>query len=265
MNFVYKNGLKYLKFDIFPSEVIHGIFTRNGGLSVDPWNSLNVGGTVGDDNTVVKKNRMKSFDAAGRETNSMFDVWQVHSADIVIANAPHSSKKDKELRADGILTDNPEISLFMRFADCTPIMLYDTQLKIVGIVHAGWQGTIKKVVSQAVKSMKANFDSNPENILAGIGPSIGPDHYEIGQDVIEHVKHAFGSRSEELLIKNGEKYHFDLWNANKINLEEAGVTKIEIARICTACNLDDWFSHRAEKGKTGRFGAIIALNQAASF
>jgi copper oxidase (laccase) domain-containing protein len=95
--------------------------------------------------------------------------------------------------------------------------------------------------------------------LAAIGPSIGPDHYEIGEDVITQVRETFGADAESLLEGHGESIHFNLWGANRVLLEKAGVEQIEIAEICTACHTDDWFSHRREKGKTGRFGALIAL------
>jgi hypothetical protein len=107
--------------------------------------------------------------------------------------------------------------------------------------------------------MQKRYSSNPADILAAIGPAIGPDHYEVGEDVITQVKRAFGFDAESLLESHGESVHFDLWKANQILLEMSRVKEIESADICTACHTDDWFSHRAEKGKTGRFGAMIAL------
>jgi copper oxidase (laccase) domain-containing protein len=107
--------------------------------------------------------------------------------------------------------------------------------------------------------MQKQYGSNPADIVAGIGPSIGPDHYEVGADVILQVMHKFGDESDKVLKSHNGKIHFDLWKTNKILLESAGVGQIEIAGICTACNTQDWFSHRAEKGRTGRFGALIAL------
>lgn len=261
MKFNQNNGIRYLSFDIFPKNVIHAMFTRHGGISPEPWASLNVGGTVGDERDNVRQNRYLSFEAVGRSPLSMFDVWQVHSADVVIVNKPHVEYKfPPEFKADAMLTDNPEVSLYMRFADCTPLFLYDTYKKVVGIVHAGWQGTVKRAVGQAVITMSAAYGSKPEDIVAAIGPSIGPDHYEVKGDVIEQVEYAFGGRSKELLQNKNGKVYFNLWEANKITLEEQGVERVEVAGICTACEHEDWFSHRAHKGKTGRFGALIALS-----
>ncbi|MEI7847575.1 MAG: peptidoglycan editing factor PgeF [Chloroflexota bacterium] len=260
MKFISKNGLRYLSFDIFPGGLFQAIFSRSGGTSPSPWGSLNVGGSVGDDNDRVRENRYRSFAALGRSRTSMYDVWQVHSSDIVIANTPHKNPNTySPLKADGMITGNPEVSLFMRFADCTPVLLYDPKKNVAGIAHAGWQGTVKKVCGNIVQSMKAVFGCSPADIMAAIGPAIGPDHYEVGQSVIDQVRYSFGSDSEKLLISNGFRTHFDLWSANQLVLQQAGVEQIEIAGLCTACHVDDWYSHRAQNGKTGRFGALIAL------
>jgi len=120
-------------------------------------------------------------------------------------------------------------------------------------------GTVRRAARAAVQAMQKRYSSNPADILAAIGPAIGPDHYEIGEDVIAQVQNTFGTDAESLLEEHGESIHFNLWKANQLLLENAGVKQIEIAGICTACHTEDWFSHRAEKGKTGRFGALIAL------
>jgi len=147
----------------------------------------------------------------------------------------------------------------MRFADCTPLLFSDATRGVVGIAHAGWQGTVKGVATAAIKAMCENYGSKVENIRAAIGPSIGVDHYEVGDDVIRQVHENFGADAESLLPRYGDRRHFDMWKANRIQLEKMGVTHIETANICTACHLEDWYSHRAEKGKTGRFAVIIAL------
>jgi YfiH family protein len=238
--------------------VVHGIFTRRGGLSTAPWASLNVGATVGDDKDTVKKNRYRAFTALGLPFESAFDVWQVHSNRIVCIDRP-KNMHHLHFRADGILTNTPGVSLFMRFADCVPVLLFDPQKRVIGVVHAGWVGTISNIVGSAIESMANIYQSKPDLIIASIGPSIGVHHYEVGQDVIKQVYKIFGNRSEELLINKNGAVQFDLWKANELLLKESGVNDIEIAGICTACNLQDWFSHRGEKGNTGRFGALIAL------
>jgi YfiH family protein len=256
MPLISHNRLRYFQFDSLSPR--HAIFTRHGGVSPEPWGSLNVGGTVGDDLTRVKKNRILSFEAMGCAPDSMFDVWQIHSADVVCAHAPRPTDESYR-QADIILTDKPQVTLFMRFADCVPLMVYDPVNGVVGIAHAGWMGTLRDVATTTVQAMKKNYDTNPADIIACIGPSIGPDHYEIGADVILQVMQKFGDDSQSLLASHNGKIHFNLWETNRLLLERAGVEKIELAGICTACHTDDWFSHRAEKGRTGRFGALVAL------
>ena len=256
MPLIQHNGLRYFQFDTLQTR--HALFTRHGGVSPEPWSSLNVGGTVGDDLERVKENRLLSFYALGRAPESAFEVWQVHSADVVCVRAPRPQGESLR-QADIILTDTHEVTLFMRFADCVPILLHDARKGVVGLAHAGWRGTLNDVASATVNAMRKHYDSNPADIIAGIGPSIGPDHYQIGADVILQVMQKYGDESELLLKSHNGKIHFDLWKANHLLLERAGVGKIENAEICTACHTADWFSHRAEKGRTGRFGALISL------
>ena len=260
MPFSQSNGLRYYTFDIFPKEIIQAVFTRQGGVSPHPWDSLNVGGSIGDDITHVRENRIRSFRALCRMPESIHDVWQVHSVDVVYADAPRPLDTEYQ-KADIMLTDNPQVTLFMRFADCTPIFLYDPKKQVIGSVHSGWLGTVRGAAQAAVGAMQERYDSKPADILAAIGPAIGPDHYEIGEDVITQVREAFGTDAESLLEAHGESVYFNLWKANQILLEKSGVKEIEIANICTACHTDDWFSHRGEKGKTGRFGAMLALDE----
>lgn len=256
MSFTNNDGIRYFQFETLKTR--HAIFTRHGGVSPEPWGSLNVGGTVGDDLDRVKKNRQLSFRAIGRAPESAFEVWQVHSADVVCARAPRPEHESLR-QADVLLTDQPNVSLFMRFADCVPILVHDPRNGVVGVAHSGWMGTLRDAAGSMVNAMKTEYHSNPADVVACIGPSIGPDHYEIGADVILQVMQKFGDDSDTVLRSINGKIHFDLWKTNEILLERAGVGKIEIAGICTACHTEDWFSHRAEKARTGRFGALIAL------
>jgi purine-nucleoside/S-methyl-5'-thioadenosine phosphorylase / adenosine deaminase len=183
----------------------------------------------------------------------------VHGDRVMVIDAPRPLTREHE-KADALITNKHDVTLLMRFADCVPIFLYDPVKQVIGIAHAGWMGTVKKIGLKTVQKMETVFGVNPGDVLAGIGPSIGPNEYEIGDDVIEAVRVAFPDDVEDLLLKkqNGS-VHLDLWSANRLALIEAGVARIEIAGISTAAHTDDWFSHRAENGKTGRMGALIAL------
>lgn len=251
--------LRFFEFASFPKNLIdHGIFTRNGGVSPKPWKSLNLGGLNGDSRENVIENRQRIFASFKRPVESIFDVWQVHSADVICAESPRLLDAPHQ-KADAILTNRPEITLFMRFADCVPVFFYDPEKKVVAIAHAGWQGTVKNIVGNTVRNMQVQYGCQPENIFAGIGPSIGPDHYEVGADVIEHVQKALGEQSKPVFQPKNGRFMLDLWKTNQILLERAGVKNIEVAGICTACHMDDWYSHRGEHGITGRFGALLAL------
>lgn len=260
MPFVEQPPLKYWVASLLAEAGIpHGVFTRRGGVSPPPWDSLNLGNTVGDERGRVQENLRRVFAALGRPLASRYDVWLVHSATVVCAHTPRPDARP-HIQADAILTDRPDVTLVMRYADCVPILLADPVQRVVGLVHAGWRGTVLGVTKKAVEQMVACYGSRPADILAAIGPSIGPDHYEVGEEVAAQVRAAFGEQAEALLPHpGGRRAHFDLWAANRWLLEQAGVRQIEVAEICTACHLEDWYSHRAEKGKTGRFGTLIAL------
>mgnify|MGYP001027976367 FL=1 len=259
MPFHNKQGLRYFQFSIFDGlPLFHAVLTRRGGSSQRPFESLNFGGTVGDNPDDVLKNHKKTFEVLNFDFRSRFDVWQVHGNEILCANAPRDPKSGFQ-KADGILTDNPGITLFMRFADCVPILLADPTKGVIGIVHAGWEGTLKQISRLAIEKMSEQYGSNPADIRAGIGPSICGSCYQVGKDVLTAFKKSFGDKAEMFFQNKDSRLYLDLWTANRFSLETSGVEKIEVAGLCTAENLDDWFSHRAEGGRTGRFGVLMSL------
>lgn len=260
MPFIETDGLRYYSFDLLEgSGVRQAVFTRRGGVSPSPWASLNVGGLNGDPRENVIENRRRMFAVFGRPVESLFDVWQVHSADAVASSQPRPLDAAHQ-KADIILTDRPEVTLFMRFGDCVPLLLVDPHRRAICLAHAGWQGTVKKVARAAVAAMQAQYGSRPEDLLVGIGPSVGVHHYQVGQNVVDAVETAFGSDAQSLLPEYNDHAHFDLWAANRLTLEQCGVRSVEVSGVCTVCHVRDWFSHRAEQGKTGRFGALLALD-----
>jgi YfiH family protein len=260
MALIEAGGIRYFTFDLFNDfKLKQGIFMRQGGVSPAPWNSLNTATSVGDSHVNIIQNRARIFSALERRVESLYDVWQVHSNEVVCADQARGLDTPPK-KADAIFTDRSEVTLFMRFADCVPIFLYDPAHKAIGIVHAGWKGTVNKIAKAAVEAMQLRYKSDPEQVMAGIGPSIGPDHFEVGPDVSEMIKAAFGADATRISHNSVGHTHLDLWKANTLVLNEAGVKDVQVSGICTACNTADWFSHRAEHGKTGRFGAIFALD-----
>ena len=199
MSFLERDGLRFFQFDSLQGVgVIQAVFTRRGGVSPAPWSSLNLGGTVGDEVACVIENRRRCFSAVEREVESLFDVWQVHSTEIICTESPRPLQSAHQ-KADGILTDHSEITLMMRFADCVPIFLFDPRLRVVGMVHAGWVGTVNQIGKAAVEAMQARYGSRPEEILVGIGPSICATHYPVGNEVVEQVRSVFGSEANHVL------------------------------------------------------------------
>ena len=258
MEQVRSEGLTYYQFDLWP-DMTHGIFTRDGGVSQVPWSSLNLGGNVGDDPKAVRRNHELMYAALGLSERRACTVWQIHSADVVIVTNPVRGRRWLAL-ADGMITDRAETPLAMRFADCTPLLFHDPTKGVIGIAHAGWRGTVQGIGRQMVEAMVQAYGCKPSNIQAGIGPSIGPERYQVGEEVVKAVEEYFGA-TERLIRRDDtdQTAYFDLWAANQHDLERAGVEQIDVAGICTALRTDEFFSHRAEKGRTGRFGAVLSL------
>jgi YfiH family protein len=237
--------------------LIHGVFSRLGGVSSHPWQSLNLGGTVGDDPASVEENLARLLSSLHISSEQLAQVNQIHSNLVVKVERP----MDSEFQGDAMITDCPELLLLMRFADCVPILYFDPVNRAVAIAHAGWKGTLLNVAGETVNHMADEFGTTPQKLRVGIGPSIGPDHYLIGEDVIREVKTTYSSQTDEVLVNHPEGVKFNLWTANRINLNKAGVTEVEVSGICTGCDLNHWYSHRVEKGRTGRFGAVIGIGK----
>ncbi|MCK4800898.1 MAG: peptidoglycan editing factor PgeF [Anaerolineales bacterium] len=252
-------GLRYFQFESLAAEkVTQAIFTRLGGISPRPWDSLNLGSTVGDDLDRVAGNKHKVLESIGFSESRLAQIHQVHSARVIKIEGP-AVDKSRLIPGDAMITDIRDLLMLMRFADCVPIYIYDPVNHAAALAHAGWKGTVQGIARETVRALEKEYGSNPKDLLAGIGPSIGPDHYQIGDDVIQEVKNAYGDTWSQVLKFDHDGVKLNLWRANEIALEYAGVKNIEIAGICTACETGDWFSHRAEKGKTGRFAAVFAL------
>ncbi|MBI5930180.1 MAG: peptidoglycan editing factor PgeF [Chloroflexi bacterium] len=249
----------YYQFEFWQSAPLkHGVFTRLGGVSQAPWDSLNVGGNIGDDVEAVAQNHERIYAALELDGSRACTVWQVHGAETVVANGPLPDRKWLA-KADGIVTDKIGLPLAMRFADCVPILFYDPVRHVIGMAHAGWRGTVQGAALSTLVAMRDTYGSQPADVLAAIGPSIGPENYQVGPEVVEAVQAYFGSTDGLIHWTDDGSAYFNLWEANRLTLARAGVEQIEVAGICTASHTHEFYSHRAEKGQTGRFGAVMAL------
>ncbi len=254
-------SLIYYQFDHLSShlEITHGLFTRLGGHSRPPWASLNAGRSVGDDPAAVQANLDLIARAAGTAAADMVSPHQIHGAAVCIVDERHKGQIIPQ--CDALITQTPGLLLTLRFADCTPILLYDPIQSVVSLVHAGWRGAAAGIVQAAVQKMGDAFGCRPADILAGIGPAIGPCCYEVGQDVYAAIRQALPHRPDLLSPRRDGHWHLDLWQTNAEWLRRAGVQQIQVAGTCTACHTDEWFSHRAEHGATGRFAAVIGIRE----
>lgn len=261
MPFQDKDKLRYFTLSSFDKLGIqHGFFTRIGGVSPQPWVSLNVATCVGDAREHVIENRNRILEIFGKRYDSVFDTWQIHSDIVRCSENPRPVETPHE-KGDAVITANPEVMLMMVFADCVPVFFYDTRKNVIAIAHAGWQGTAKHIVCRTIEKMQQEYGSDAQDIIAGIGPSIGVDHYEIGESTVSVVKESFPGEEDRILQKRAGKLYFDMWQANALLLESYPLKSIEIAGVCTACDLKNWYSHRAENGNTGRFAAVLTLKK----
>lgn len=238
-------------------QITHGITTRTGGMSNDAFASLNLSLMVNDDAEKVKQNRKIVADAFAVKAENLKIPRQQHTNHVLVINHDHPL----DLTADAFISSEKNIALAVLLADCVPILMYDKENQVIAAVHAGWRGTVANIVLATIYKMQQNYNTRPENIIAGIGPSIGPEVYEVGLEVKEAADNSLGDNHGSI-EKRDEKYFFNLWKANQVQLESAGVSaeNIEVAGICTYQNSEVFFSARKTKPVTGRFAAVIKLN-----
>lgn len=288
--------LQFSHYQAFP-ELIHGVFTRKGGYSEAPYSSLNTSAPPrggGDTFINVVRNRQLALQALHISDQPSATLWQVHGADVITLDldSQHTWRTDwanlsyyerawtpEAIRqGDALLSQEREVALALSFADCVPITFYDPKKHVMGIAHGGWRGTARGIVMETVQEMQTHFGCRTEDIYAGIAPAIGPCCYEVSQEVedlfLGHQEFAeqptqpkyqenirASATFSTLQLPTGPSLRLDLQETNRQQLLQAGLVnqQIETMRICTACHTEQFFSHRKEQGKTGRFVVIMAL------
>jgi polyphenol oxidase len=257
----------------------HGVFTRKGGVSEGIYQSLNLSRSTGDALEPVRENRRRMFEALDMRPEHSLTSWLVHSNTVRVVSEADLGQDD--VHADAMITRTRGLALTLRFADCVPVLFFDPRRQVIGIAHAGWMGFTVGVLPATIQAMREAYGCDPQDIRACVGPSIGPDKFEVGEDVAARIQaavpepviiyprirtngHASGHQESLAAISaealNKPKPHVDLWRGAQAQLCAAGVGQVQIAGLCTASNTAEWFSHRAEKGKTGRFGAVIEMD-----
>ncbi len=236
--------------------VPHAFTTRMGGASAPPFDTLNLSRGVGDAPAAVAGNRARVIEALGRTLDDHVEATQVHGRDIAVATAAdRGSTLDG---ADGMLTGDPRVVLAVHCADCVPVLLVDGRRGTVAAVHTGWRGTAAGAAQAAVSAMREACGSDPQDLVAAIGPAIGPCCYEVDAPVFDRFA-AWPWRDAVFVPVRSGRWHLDLWEANRRQLAAAGVPPgaITVAGLCTAHHPALLFSHRRD-GKTGHMAALIA-------
>jgi len=242
--------------ELVGSGVAIAFLTRLGGASAPPFDALNLGHTVGDDLATVEENHNRAFAALGIEPRQVVSPYQIHSTHVRLVSQAHTGTTQPA--TDGLLTATPGVALLLRFADCVPILLFDAKRRAVGIIHSGWKGAAGNIAAAAVTAFARYVGSRPSDLWAGIGPAIGPCCYEVGEEMADTITKISPEGIKALQRRDGGLY-LDLPSLVRAQLAEAGVKQIALSDICTACHTEEWFSHRAENGRTGRFGALAML------
>ncbi|MEI7884808.1 MAG: peptidoglycan editing factor PgeF [Clostridia bacterium] len=267
------NPVKYLcspKLNLF-TELTHGFTLRKGGYSFGLKHELNLALHVNDRYEDVIKNRQLLASSLGFSANRIVTLNQVHSLNGLILSEEDAGKGAFDMQSspgeyDYMITAALNIPLLIMTADCVPILIYDRKKKVIAAVHAGWKGTVQRILDVVIIAMQNNFGTMKEDLIVAIGPCIQQCCYEIGENVESIVKANFTCDEVKQLItkKNGEIF-LNLQLANYFVLIELGLSseQIDILDFCTSCNVDNFFSYRKENGKTGRMGAVIMLNSIA--
>lgn len=266
-----KDGVYYLIFSLLEnlSGVKHGFSTRLGGVSQGYFSTMNLAFTTGDDREAVLENYRRIGRALEIWPEDMVLSYQTHTTNILRVGEKDRGKgvtRERDYRdVDGMITDEPGVALVTFYADCVPLYFVDPVRRAIGLSHSGWRGTVNRMGEKTVQAMAEAFGSRPENILACVGPSICRDCYEVGEDVAQQFAAAFPKAWENDILTAGReegKYQLDLWRANETVLLEAGIlpSHLAITDVCTCCNPELFFSHRASKGKRGNLAAFLQLN-----
>ena len=260
-------------------DFIHAFSTRLGGISQGIYSSMNLSFARGDDENCVHENFRRFTSAIGVPYDSIVMSDQTHTNNVRVITSDDCgnglTRPKSFFDTDGLITNEPGVALFTSFADCVPLFFIDPVHKAIGLSHSGWRGTVTRIGKVTIDMMHNTYGSNPSDIIAAIGPSICSSCYEVSEDVALKFAEEFKDQKDLIVSKQTDyysrhnidkvadstKYQLNLWEANKIVLTEAGIKEenLSITNICTCCNPDFLFSHRASCGKRGNLGAVLMI------
>ena len=264
-----KDGVVFLSYPALERTglVKHGFSTRLGGVSSGMWSTMNLSFTRGDDERCVRENFRRIAEAIGIPEQSIVCSDQTHTVNVrrvTRGDCGNGLTREKSFfDVDGMITDEPGVALATFYADCVPLYFVDVRRKAIGLSHSGWRGTVNRMGARTVEAMEREFGTDPKDLVAAIGPSICMDCYEVSSDVADQFVRDFPEKIHDtiLLDKKNGKYQLNLWEANRFVLEDAGIPRerISMPQLCTCCNPEFLFSHRASGGRRGNLGAFLML------
>ncbi len=265
----WKDGVLYFTFPQLGAQAgfVHGFSSRIGGVSQNEFAGMNLSFSRGDDSDCVRENYRRIASAIGFDDRKIVCSDQTHTNHVREATREDCGKGYLRPRdytdVDGLVTNEPGVVLATFYADCVPLYFIDPEHCAIGLSHSGWKGTVSDIAGVTVRMMQEKYGSRPEALLAAIGPSICQDCYEVSEDVIEQVRESYAKElwSELFYKKENGRYQLNLWEACRQNMLRAGLCPehIEVTDICTCCNPDILFSHRASHGKRGNLAAFLAI------
>ena len=264
-----RNGVTWLSYPKLEQTglVVQGFSTRLGGVSKGIYASMNLSFTRGDEESAVMENYRRISRAMGFPLESIVTSDQTHTVNLRVVGKKDCGSgilRPREFfNVDGMLTDEPGVTLATFYADCVPLYFVDPVHRAIALSHSGWRGTVRRMGQVTVERMAREYGTRPEDLAAVIGPSICRECYEVGPEVAEAFRDEFSADLHNRLFyrKPDGKYQLDLWEANRQVLLAAGLRdeNIGMPGICTCCNPDFLFSHRASRGKRGNLGAFLML------
>lgn len=245
-----ENKVEYVQSELLKDAgVKHAWFTRNGGVSDHPFYSANVSHRKGDRVENVVENRRRLLNSLDLDDKRMAFAYVVSKDKLAVVKSDQAGMEINDV--DALATDTSDLPIGLSVADCLSTLIYDPKQKVIANVHSGWAGLSLQNLCKAIRELEDSYRSKPGDLLAAIGPSIGPKYYEVRDDVAKLF-------SEKYLKPHQDRYLLDLWAAAEDQLKDAGVNQIDNLRIDTFTD-ERFFSHRREQGPTGRFLSVISL------
>ena len=263
-----ENGVPYLSFAALEETglVVNGFSTRLGGASKGKYATMNFAWNKGDDPADVLENYTRMAKALGVDRDRMVASQQTHTTNVRLVTEEDAGKgvvRERDYTdVDGLITNVPDLTLATFYADCVPLYFVDTKHRAIGLSHSGWRGTVNRMGRATLKAMAEAYGTVPEDVWCAIGPSICQDCYEVSEDVALEFEQEFSGHGSEIMYrKENGKYQLNLWKANERVLLDAGILpeKLILPNVCTCCNSELLFSHRASHGRRGNLGAFLCI------